>query len=261
MTNEKIKELLLSLEKADIDFSVTQTGKTSKKTPGRYIPKTFEILLHDKNFTTENELIYEAIYEYTHHLINCKQKKLGVELKSVNRRHRTEFWAKFDDLLEKALEAKIYKREFSEYLSSLIEEAKKIDCKIVNLQKNFGKILLEIYEKGQKENIRYGDIFLHDLNITVKTVRKCYLDYIDGNFGQDEMELLRKIEDFKTRQNAIDLLKKGKTIWQISESIKQDKNLSLDKKVSLVNEQLRLERIIQQSKERLEIVLETLSNM
>lgn len=34
MTNEEIKKILLSLEKADIDFSVTQTGKVSKKLSG-----------------------------------------------------------------------------------------------------------------------------------------------------------------------------------------------------------------------------------
>lgn len=68
MTNEKIKEVLLSLEKAGIDFSVTQTGKTSKKVNGLYAPATFEIFLHNKNFATENELIYTAIHEYAHHL-------------------------------------------------------------------------------------------------------------------------------------------------------------------------------------------------
>ena len=61
MTNEEIKKILLSLEKADIDFSVTQTGKASKKVNGLYTPATFEIFLHNKNFTTENELIYTAI--------------------------------------------------------------------------------------------------------------------------------------------------------------------------------------------------------
>ena len=34
MTNGKIKKVLLTLEKADIDFSVTQTGKASKKVNG-----------------------------------------------------------------------------------------------------------------------------------------------------------------------------------------------------------------------------------
>ena len=173
MTNEKIKDILLSLEKTDLDFSVTQTGRVSKKVNGLYTPATFEILLHDKNFNTENELIYTAIHEYTHHLINCKQKKLGIKVKNGGKSHTIEFWAKFDDLLEKAVEAKIYTRKRSEDLSDLIDEAKKIDHEIVNLKKKLGKILSEIHEKSQKENIRYEDILSHDLNISKKTAEKC----------------------------------------------------------------------------------------
>lgn len=153
MTNEEIKKILLSLEKADIDFSVTQTGKASKKVNGLYTPAMFEIFLHNKNFATENELIYTAIHEYTHHLINCKQKKLGIEVKNGGKSHTTEFWAKFDDLLEKAVEAKIYTRERSKDLSSLIEEAKEIDREIVKTD-NFmmKKILRENIRGENREN-------------------------------------------------------------------------------------------------------------
>jgi len=78
------------------------------------------------------------------------------------------------------------------------------------------------------------------------------------------METVLKVKDSQAQQSIINGLKKGKTINQSSasiKSIKQDKNSVLDKKVTLVNEQLRLERTIQQLKERLKIVLETLGNM
>lgn len=260
MTNEKIKEILLSLEETDRDFSVTQTGKASKKVNGLYSPATFEILLHNKNFTTENELIYTAIHEYTHHLISCKQKKLGIEVKNGGKSHTTEFWAKFDDLLEKAVEAKIYTRERSKDLSALIEEAKEIDREIVNLKKKLGKILSEIHEKSQKENIRFEDILSHDLNISKNTAEKCLKSKnIEENFGQDEMETVLKVKDSQTRQDIIDGLKKGKTINQASASIKKDKNLSQYEK--LTKEKVRLEKTIQQLEERLEIVSEKLSGM
>lgn len=260
MTNEKIKEILLFLEKADIDFSVTQTGRASRKVNGLYTPATFEILLHDKNFNTENELIYTAIHEYTHHLINCKQKKLGIEVKNSGKSHTTEFWAKFDDLLEKAVEAKIYTRERSEDLSDLIDEAKKIDREIVNLKKKLGKILAEIHEKSQKENIRYEDILSHDLNISKKTAEKCLRSRsIEKNYGQDELETVLKIKDSQTRQDVIIGLEKGKTINQVSAAIKKDKNSSQYER--LAKEKARLEKTIQQLKERLETVSETLSSM
>ena len=260
MTNEKIKEILISLEKADIDFSVTQTGRASKKVNGLYTPATFEILLHDKNFTTENELIYTAIHEYTHHLINCNQKKFGIEVKNCSRSHTTEFWAKFDDLLEKAVEAKIYTRERSEDLSSLIDEAKKIDCEIVNLKKKLGKILSEIHDKSRKENIRYEDILSHDLNISKNTAEKCLKSQsIEENYGQDALETVLKVKDSQARQDIIAGLEKGKTINQVSAAIKKDKSSSPYEK--LTKEKARLEKTIQQLEERLEIVSETLSSM
>lgn len=256
MTNEEIKKILLSLEKADIDFSVTQTGKVSKKVNGLYAPATFEIFLHNKNFATENELIYTSIHEYTHHLINCKQKKLGIEVKNGGKSHTAEF----DDLLEKAVEAKIYTRERSKDLSALIEEAKEIDREIVNLKKKLGKILSEIHEKSQEESIRFEDILSHDLNISKNTAEKCLKSKnIEENFGQDEMETVIKVKDSQTQQNIIDGLKKGKTINQASASIKKDKNLSKYEK--LTKEKVRLEKTIQQLEERLEIVSEKLSGM
>ena len=260
MTNEEIKKILLSLEQTDTDFSVTQTGKSSKKLNGLYTPATFEILLHDKNFTTENELIYTAIHEYTHHLINCKQKKLGIEIKNGGKSHTMEFWAKFNALLEKAVEAKIYTRERPEDLSDLIDEAKKIDREIVNLKKKLGKTLSEINEKSQKENVRFEDILMHDLNISYNTAKKCLRSKsIEENFGQDELDAVLKIKDSQPRQNIINGLKKGKTINQASASIKKDKNSSPYEK--LTKEKARLEKTIQQLKERLEMVLETLSSM
>lgn len=166
----------------------------------------------------------------------------------------TEFY------LEKAVEAKIYTRERSKDLSSLIEEAKEIDREIVNLKKKLGKILSEIHEKSQKENIRFEDILSHDLNISKNTAEKCLRSKnIEENFGQDEMETVLKVKDSQTQQNIINGLKKGKTINQASASIKKDKNLSQYEK--LTKEKVRLEKTIQQLEERLEIVSEKLSEM
>ena len=69
MNQDQIKEMLLKIEDSELDFSVTFTGKESKKVNGLYKPDTHEILLHTKNFKTDNQLIYTAIHEYAHHLI------------------------------------------------------------------------------------------------------------------------------------------------------------------------------------------------
>src|SRR5574344_2236997 len=102
MDNEKIKEILLDVQNTDLHFTITLTGKESKKLNGLYKPDTREILLHNKNFKTDNQLIYTAVHEYAHHLINEEQiaasgGKLPVKGSKV---HTQAFWVKFHALLE-----------------------------------------------------------------------------------------------------------------------------------------------------------------
>ena len=56
MNNEQIKELLLSLEETNKDFSVTQSGKESKKINGLYKPETFEIIIHNKMYDERKKI-------------------------------------------------------------------------------------------------------------------------------------------------------------------------------------------------------------
>ena len=49
MDNQKIKEMLLDIHETNLDFTVTQTGKESKRVNGLYKPHTHEILLHNQN--------------------------------------------------------------------------------------------------------------------------------------------------------------------------------------------------------------------
>ena len=49
MDNETIKAHLLEIEESKLDFTVTLTGKESKRVNGLYKPETREILLHNKN--------------------------------------------------------------------------------------------------------------------------------------------------------------------------------------------------------------------
>ncbi|MGP1510875.1 MAG: hypothetical protein ACTTIU_10140, partial [Treponema lecithinolyticum] len=67
MNCEQVKNILLSIENTDLDFEMIFSGKESKKVNGLYKPETREIILHNKNFKTDNQLVYTAIHEYTHH--------------------------------------------------------------------------------------------------------------------------------------------------------------------------------------------------
>lgn len=255
MNNEQIKELLLKLEETNKDFSVTQSGKESKKINGLYKPETFEIIIHNKNFTTENQLIYTAIHEYTHHLISCKYKEKGEKLPTKS--HSTEFWAKFDDLLEIAVSKNLYKRERSESLSKLISEAKEIDKEIVKLQKKLGLLLKEIQKKTEEEDVRLEDVITHDLNMTKTTAKKCIeSNSISSDCGQSELETILKTNS-KYRKEVETSISDGKTINQAKHNSTQNNESNPFDKLS--KEKNRLEKTINQLQQRLEIVMEQLS--
>ncbi|MBQ5646788.1 MAG: hypothetical protein IIV07_06965, partial [Treponema sp.] len=110
MENEKIKEILLDIAPTELDFTVTQTGKESKRVNGLYQPDTHEILLHNKNFKTDNQLIYTAVHEYTHHL-NAEDliKTTGNPSTPYNAKvHNQAFWARFNTLITIAEEKGYY---------------------------------------------------------------------------------------------------------------------------------------------------------
>ena len=68
MNQQQVVERLLELDNDVEDFIVTFTGKKSKKVDGLYKPGNKEIILHNKNFSDDNSLIYTAIHEFAHHI-------------------------------------------------------------------------------------------------------------------------------------------------------------------------------------------------
>ena len=87
MDNAKIKELLLDIQDTKLDFTVIQSGKESRRVNGLYKPDTHEIILHNKNFKTDNEMIYTAVHEYAHHLLTEEALATMGETRGCTRRH------------------------------------------------------------------------------------------------------------------------------------------------------------------------------
>lgn len=119
MKNEEIKKELLQIYECKHDFTVTQTGKKHQKVNGFYKPNTQEIFLHNKNFTTDNQLIYTAIHELTHHILKTEYKV------KTARCHSGAFWSTFYNLLDKAVELGFYSRKRSDSVQSLIDDRKR----------------------------------------------------------------------------------------------------------------------------------------
>lgn len=256
-----IKELLLKLQNTDLDFTVTMTGKKSKKVNGLYKPDTREILLHNKNFDDDNQLIYTAIHEYAHHL-QCERDG-GLH---SPRSHTTSFWARFHELLEKAEKSGKYAIgvEKSSELASLTEEIRgKYLAENGKLMKELGSLLAKAQVLCKNAGVRYEDYIDRVLCLprsAAKTaVRISALD-VNPAFGYDAMKIVASQTTPEKRNAAEKLFGARRSPDVVKVSLSGDVD-SEDPKDRLEKEKKRLEKTIALLKSRLDQVKQSLSNL
>jgi len=269
MDNDKIKQMLLDIQESKLEFSVIMTGKESKRVNGLYKPETREILLHNKNFKTDNELIYTAIHEYAHHLINEEDIAAngGREPPHQAKSHTNAFWAKFHDLLEVAEKKGYYKIDLSaspelekltnELRSKYIEPNGK-------LMQEFGKALIKAHALCEQANIRYEDYLDRVLQLPRTTAASVtqvgMLPAEDASLGFDNMKIVASIKKPDERAKAQDALKQGKSPDSVIAMMKK-KATSVDPKTKLEKERERLTKTIDELTHRLEFVEESLASL
>ena len=269
MDNEKIKEMLLDIQESKLEFSVVMTGKESKRVNGLYKPETREILLHNKNFKTDNELIYTAVHEYTHHLINEEriEESGGREPPHGGRVHNNAFWAKFHGLLEIAEEKGYYKMDLASS-PELEELTKEIKEKYIvpngRLMQEFGKKLIQAHNLCDECNIRYEDYLDRILQLprgTAKSVAMVgTLPDEDAYMGFDNMKIVSSIKKPEERAAAQNAIKSGKSPESVIEMMKK-KAKTMDPRTKLEKERDRLTKTINELTTRLEYVEESLANL
>lgn len=260
MNQDQIKELLLALEESELDFTVTFTGKESKKVNGLYKPDTHEILLHTKNFKNDNQLIYTAIHEYTHHLITENNP-----FKCGGRSHTNDFWSRFHELLAKA-------EEQGKYVIGL-ENAPELEELTAEIRKNyleangrlmiqFGKTLSKAYQLCVDAGIRYEDYLDRVLQLpraTAKTISKIVTAEPSPSLGYDNMKLISSLPAAKQKEAESELLA-GHSPDSVR-AIMKKKAAETDKKSVLEKEKNRIQKTIQQLSQRLELIEENLANL
>ena len=275
MNQDEVKEKLLSIEDAPLDFSVIFSGKRSKKVNGLYKPDEREIIIHNRNFidtnsngvsnrthskeTNNNLLIYTAIHEYAHHLHACAK---GGKLTS--RAHTAEFWAILHNLLEKAEKKKIYINLFSgskelEELTDTIR--KKYLLENGSLVKELGQLLLKARELCLAIGGRYEDYIDRILRIprqAAKLAVRMHQYNLNPQTGADNMRFLAGISNEEKRFAAEESLLKGKSPDTVKMAFRQ-KPPEENPRLSLEKEKLRLERTIDSLKKRLEEVKKELT--
>jgi hypothetical protein len=263
MNQDTVKEKLLAIEDAPLEFSLIFSGKKSSKVNGLYKPQSREIIIHNRNFRQDdagqNLLLYTAIHEYAHHLHACSR---GGSLSP--RAHNSEFWAIFHALLEKAEDKKIYNDVFS-VSPELLKLTELIRSKYLKnngeLVKEMGKHLLKAHDLCTGIGVRFEDYVDRMLRIpraAANMAMKMFEYDIAAEVGADNMRFLAGIRDGGERKAAETALIKGKSPDTVKIQVR-NKNKEEDPLERLEKEKTRLERTIATLNKRLEEVKRELS--
>jgi len=258
MNQDQVKELLLSIESCKTEFSVVFTGKKSGMVNGLYKPLTREILIHNKNFENEGQLVYTAIHEYAHHL-HCER---GAFVPGA-RAHTNEFWAIFHDLLEIAEKKGAYENSFATD-PEFVELTKKIRAVMPEngkLMLDLGRLIAEAEALCRKRFVRFEDYLDRAIGVprtSAGAAMKSYALQVPADLGWDAMKVVSGIKNPQTRAAAIDAFKEGKSPESVKALVKSDRP-SDDPKQRLDKERERLERTIKNLQDRLTMVESELS--
>lgn len=212
MNQEQVKDKLLVLVDGKDDFTLLFSGKKSNKVNGLYHPEKNEIILHNKNFSNDNSMIYTAIHELAHH-VHCSQSVGATQARS----HTIEFKNIFHNLLDLAEKKGIYTNElFSNKEFTELTEKLKNNYILKNgeLMKQFGKLLLDAYMLCEKYQVRFDDYVERVLsmqNSTARSVMKLASLNINPEIGFENMKIVSRIADEDKRKEVESAFIEGKT--------------------------------------------------
>ena len=273
MNQDQVKDILLSIEDAPMEFAVIFSGKKSKKVNGLYKPEPREIIIHNKNFaaadgkTADNLLLYTAIHEYAHHLHACARV-----CKLPSRAHTAEFWAIFHGLLEKAETKNVYKNVFADS-TELVKLTETIRAKYLaengSLLKDLGAHLLRAHELCDAVGARFEDYVDRVLCIpraAAKMAVKVYQYDLNPKLGPDNMRFLAGIGNGDDRAAAEQALIGGKSPDAVKIAVRKAAlpirpPTEEDLRTQLEKEKLRLERTIDSLSKRLTEVEQKLETL
>lgn len=221
MNQDQIKTLLLQLNPDVPDFSVIMTGKESKKVDGLYKPETAEILLHNRNFHSQEQLVYTAIHEFAHHVHFSSQER-----PTSSKAHTARFWEIFHRLLQKAEEKKLYTSIFltePEFVALTEKLKKQYLFKNGELMKELGQLLLEALELCRRHHTNFEDYLDRVLGVnrvTAKTVMTAFRQDLPPELGYDQMKFVSGLKNPETRSEVIQRLEQGETVDMIKVDLK-----------------------------------------
>ncbi|HAP44056.1 MAG: hypothetical protein A2087_01580 [Spirochaetes bacterium GWD1_61_31] len=254
MNQDQVKELLLRIEGPKTEFRVQFSGKTSPKVNGLYKPLSREILIHNKNFQNDNQLVYTAIHEYAHHL----HSELRPHLPGA-RSHTNEYWNLFHGLLDKAESLGLYHNVFADDqdFSALTSRIRQLLPQNGELMLNLGALIIEAEQLCRQKGVRFEDYLDRVLNLprlSATAAMKASAFQVPADLGWDAMKLVAGIRQPESRSAAIDAFRAGKSPDTVKAMLKKPAPGDDDPRTHLERERQRLERTIQTLQARLDQV-------
>lgn len=255
MNQDQVKEKLVQLKKTKADFTVTFTGKSSKKANGLYYPDRQEIIIHNANFSNENNLMYTAIHEYAHH-VHFTESSLPVS----KRAHTTEFWSIFHKLLARAEHLGIYinvfdnNDEFRELTKRIKSEFLKVNGTLV---KDLGKVLIEAEKLCRKFEVSFTDYLDRVLCIprdSARAIIKTQVYDVPPEIGYDNMRTVVSFSDEAVRQKVQEAFLEGHSPDTVKFTYKAPRKKDKDEIEILTEEKESIERRIARLHERLAVI-------
>lgn len=212
MNQDQVKELLLKLDSDAGDFSLIFSGKTSARVDGLYYPDRREIIIHNRNFSDDNQLVYTALHEFAHHLHHARS---SVPVSS--RAHTIAFWDIFHKLLFLAEKKGIYNNIFKKE-TRFIDLTEKIKKNYLTangqLMKELGALLEQAAALCAELNVSFDDYVDRELLLhrgTAKMLVKIRAMDINPAIGYDNMKTVAGIRDDTARAGAEEAFAEGKT--------------------------------------------------
>jgi len=261
MNQDRVKSILLDTAEPRTEFSVIFSGKESPVVNGLYKPATREIIIHNRNFGSDDQLVYTALHEYAHHL-HCERKG-GL---ASGRAHTNEFWGIFHELLVTA-EAKGHYRNLFDSEPDFVDLTRRIkeSCLAQNgrLMLEFGRLMIEAQELCHRFKARFEDYVDRALGVprtTASSAARAASYGVDPGLGWDGMRMAAGIRDPGVRADAIEALKGGSSPASVRSRFLAPPPPE-DGVERLEHEKQRLERTIARLGERLAEVEQRLSEL
>jgi hypothetical protein len=262
MNQDQVKEQLLQVEDAAEEFFVIFSGKSSKKVNGLYHPETREIIIHNRNFDSESELMYTAIHEYAHHIhFTTSPVPVG------SRAHTLAYRDILHRLLVKAEECGVYANPFESGEFRMLAERLRREFLTQNgaIMKAFGEALIEAERLCRKRGARFEDFVERVLAIdmrTATTAMKIHSYDITPEIGYSNMATVAGIRNEEQRNQAAAAFERGQSPDQVKVALREDGKVPGDDPVrKLERERRRIKRTIQSLQTKLNAVEKRLEQL